>query len=308
MQERLTTLEIPIRPQSEVVAETLTDLTAARRTLAEYGVAFPAHSRVDQALAILKHAQTSGALVPVHRGDADGLRALELSFDYSAIAATLPENAIASVRRELGISLEGHLDGQELNGQPAQYQSQYVARAALVRAGLSPQHCTHSTQGGRKSPDIVVENGHSKYGIEVKRPRFLKNLVPRFNDGRDQLEPFEDGGGVIVDLTDCLRDVPVSVVDSQVSESVAILKGLVGTERGYNPGYHSIKFAGIVVRSAWGVVEGRRQAHILVHTSTAFVSFGKGPNTIDHRRGIWLRETIGKGYEQLYRTMGEVER
>jgi len=275
--------------------------------LLEYGVKFPSNSRVDQALDILSHARKTGALIPVHRGDADGLRALELAFDYSAIAATLPADAIASVRRELAISLRGPLDGQALNGQPAQYQSQYVARAALVRAGLSPQHYTHSTKGGRKSPDTFVENGLSKYGIEAKRPRFLKNMVARFNDGRDQLDQFDDGGGVVVDLTDCLRDEAAGSIDERISESAAILKELVGTATGYNPGYRSIRFAGVVARSAWAVVEGTDEAHILVHTSTAFISFGKAANTIDHRHGVWLREAIAAGYEQLYRTLGEAK-
>jgi hypothetical protein len=307
VRQELSKRQLPTRPQSVIVKDTLADLRKAQKQLVDYGVRIPDNSRIDQAIAVLEHAQETGKLVPAHRGDDLGLRALELAFDYSAIGDSLPPDAVASVRRELRDSLVGSLDGQSNNGQPIQLQSQYVARAALVRGGLTPLHPTHSTRGGRKSPDLYVENGIAVYPIEAKRPRLSKNVLPRLEDARDQLADYGEPGAIIVDITDCVRGLLPSQIDDQVQHTLQdITQVIFDPGRGYRPGYRPIMVAGVVARAAWVSIDKGAEAQIEVHTCTGFINFASAPHTILHRHGIWLRQHFGNGYEELYRTLGEV--
>jgi len=184
----------------EISAEAVRDVDTAIDLLRSWNVSVPEDSRLHQARAILADGAACGRLVPTHRGDDLGLRALELAFDYAAIADTLPTQPVAALRRELTSSLLGPLDPPEEVRGPLQLQSQFVVRAAFVLAGMSPCHPTHSPQESRSSPDLLLENGLSTYAIETKRPKLAKNVVPRMEDARAQLLDYGMPGGILVDV------------------------------------------------------------------------------------------------------------
>jgi hypothetical protein len=157
--ESFCTTEIPPRPIRQIAAEAAADVEVSIQRLTQWGVKVDRDSRLHKALTVLRHAIATGALAPQHRGDQLGLRSLEIAFDYGAIARTLPEKSVAAIRREIGDSLKGEIEPPENARGPVQLQSQGIARAAFVMAGLAPTHPTHSPKLGRSSPDLMLENG-----------------------------------------------------------------------------------------------------------------------------------------------------
>lgn len=304
--QRTTAREIHPRPQREVVSEALKDLHAALTALKAYGVHIPVLSRIDQAIEVLEHALATGDLIPAARGDSLGLQALELAFDYSAIATTLPPLPLAAVRRELRDSLRGSLDSGGPDKTAVQLQAQFVVRAGLVRGGLAPTHPTHSTNLGIPSPDLLLEKGNSTYAVEVKRPQFERNVIPRLRAARDQLDGFGSRGAVILDVTDCVRGMSPKDIDAEVRRLAIQVYGEVFEDnRGYRPGYSSIMVAGILARAGWAADHHEDEAQLDVHTSSSIAVFAKVPNTLLDHHGRWIREHLQDGLEQLYRTIGE---
>jgi len=251
----------------------------------------------------LQQAVDTGQLVPTHRGDDLGLRSLELAFDYGAIAASLPSTRIAEVRRDLEQSILGPISPHETSRGPLQLQSQFVVRAALVRAGVLP---VHPRTGGGKSPDLLVENGLSCYGIEAKRPQVAGNVLPRFDDARDQLRDFGLKGAVLVDVTDCIRDTPKHQVDETVRKlALEIYDRVFTTGWGYKEGYEGIVVAGAYARVAWTSADGDAASMVNVHTSSTIGLFTKRRNVLLDHHGRWLRAAFADGLWKLNQTLAE---
>jgi hypothetical protein len=293
------------RPVEDIAREAVADLDQAAATLATWGVKLPAGGRLPQARDILDHAAETGELVPKDRGDDLGLRALEFALDYAAIADTLPPTRVAAVRRDLETSLGGALaPPDELMG-PVQMQSQFVVRAALVRAGLSPDHPTQSHHVG-KNPDLILENGIARYAVEVKRPRTEAGFLARFDDARDQLVEYGLPGAVLIDVTDCVRSFPLADIDREVRRlALTLYDRVFVTGRGYKPGYRSIMVAGTFGRVAWQTVDGTEQSMVSVHTSSVVGVFATTQgNLLDHH-GKWIRQHFQDGLGRLYRTLSE---
>lgn len=297
---------IPPRPVEEIAAEALQDLKTASGKLTEWGVKIPAESRLFKASAILERAAKTGELAPAQRGDDLGLRSLEFAFDYAAIADTLPPKRIAVVRHELERSLIGELDPPSEARGPLQLQSQFVVRAAFVRAGLNPDHPKPTE--GVKNPDLVLENGIASYGVEVKRPRTETGLLARFDDARDQLEEYGLLGAVLVDVTDCVRGVSLPDVGKEVRRlALQLYARAFETGRGYKPGYKAIMVAGTFARVAWHTESETEadQSMVNVHTTSVVGVFATTEgNLLDHH-GKWIRRTFEDGLEKLYRTLSE---
>lgn len=297
------------RPVRDIAGEAISDIDQASKKLRAWGVKIPSNGRLVQARAILQHAAGTGEMVPLHRGDDLGLRSLELAFDYSAIADTLPPKRVAAVRRELESSLAGHLDPPEESMGPLQLQSQFVVRAAFVRAGVAPQHPTHSPRLGVQSPDLILENGLAKYAVEVKRPKTEAGLLSRFDDGRDQLLGYGLPGAVLVDVTDCVRSAPRTSVDDEVRRlALRLYDRTFVTGRGYNPGYGCVMVAGTFARIAWHSVDASGHSMVDVHTSSTIGVFATTEgNLLDHH-GKWIRRTFQDGLDLLYQTLAELHR
>ena len=306
--ETVSRREIPERPLRDILRETIDDLTKTLRLLTAYGVKVPAGSRLHQAQEILEEALASGRLVPSQRGDDLGLRSLELSLDYSAIASTLPTAGIASVRRELRDSLTGPLAPPDTDRGPLQLQSQFVVRAALVRSGLDPSHPATSSRRG-KAPDLVVTNSTDEYAVEVKRPQSAKNVIPRLASARDQLAAVGLPGAVLVDVTDCLRGLTGKDVDAEIRRlALGIYDEVFENGVGHRKGYEGIMVAGTFARVAWNATPTATGAMVEIHNSSTIGVFADAPDTPADRNSKWLRARLEDGLGRLEQTLDERHR
>ncbi|MFN2399427.1 MAG: hypothetical protein ABR543_12435 [Gemmatimonadaceae bacterium] len=302
-------IEIPARPVREIAREALDDIDSSLERLIAWDVDVPPSSRLHQARDILAAAADTGVLVPKHRGDLLGLRALELSFDYGAIADALPKQRVAALGREIRDSLNGALDPPETARGPLQLQSQAVVCAAFVRGGLSPIHPTHSPKHGKSSPDLVLENGSERYAIEAKRPQARKNIFPRFQDAHAQLLNYGLRGGVLIDVTDCLRDTPGDHLDREVRViALELYDRVFVSGQGYRPGYSDLLVVGAYTRVAWNSEDRHNEAMVKVHTSSAIDVFATTENNLNHHRAKWIRSRFQAGLERLSLTLEERSR
>lgn len=298
-------LEVPPRPVRKIAAEAIADIDVAIEAFTSYGVKVKGDSRLHQARAILQHAAATGVLVPQHRGDSLGIRSLELAFDYGAIAATLPDTRIAAVRNELQQSLTGPIEPPEAALGPLQLQSQFVVRAAYVRGGVVPNH---PKVGAGKTPDLVVRNGMSEYGIEAKRPQVPHNVIPRMEAARVQLESSGLRGAILVDVTDCTRHVERPDVDRIVREhALAMYDEIFVTGRGYRPDHDGIMVAGAYARLAWASDDRDPASMVSVHTTSTIGLFARRRNTLLDHHARWLRASFQDGLSMLSRTLAERE-
>lgn len=304
--ESSASLEIPPRPIRDIAREAVADIDQSLQALRDWGVPVRDDSRLHKARVVLKHAAGAGILVPKHRGDRLGLRSLELALDYAAIADTLPAARVTTLRRDLRDSLVGGIEPPETARGPLQLQSQAVARAAFVRAGVDPLHPTHSRKQGLSSPDLVIENEGHRYAIEAKRPQWARNVLPRFTDGCEQVKKFGLPGGVLVDVTDALRDIPRADVDGEVRRLALMMYDIVFvSEQGHRPGYEHIHIAGAYTRLAWTSHDGEETSMVDVHTSSCIGIFAAAEEAPEARRAKWLRSRFEDGLERLNRTLAE---
>lgn len=297
--------EIPPRPVREIAAETVWGIDNAIARLTAWGIRCPPDSRLHKARAILEAAAATGVLAPLHRRDLLGLRALETAFDYVAIAETLPDRRVASMRRELRDSLVGEIDPPESARGPLQLQSQALVRAAFVRAGLSPLHPTQSPRQGRSSPDLLLENGLSVYGVEAKRPQAAQNIVPRFLDGCSQLADFGVCGAVLVDVSDCLRDKD----DDARATFVYDVGGGLATEVfqsgvGHRPEFDHLMVVGAYARVAWSSEDRRDHAMVKVQLLSRITVLAQARNTLRDHRAKWIRSSFSTGLRSLTDILG----
>jgi hypothetical protein len=297
------------RPVEEIASEAVADLLNASEKLVKWGVKLPPNDRLSQAREILERAARAGEIVPAQRGDDLGLRSLELSFDYSAIADTLPGKRIAAVRKDLEASLTGDLDPQEEFMRPLQLQSQLVVRAAFVRAGLAPEHPTHSPKLGVPSPDLILHHDDKKYAIEVKRPKTAAGLLSRFDDARDQLAGYGLRGAVLIDVTDCVRAEPPGDIDKAVRRmALKLYDRTFVTGQGYKTGYEGIMVAGTFARVAWHAEEHPDHAMVNVHTSSVIGVFALLEGSVLDRHAKWIRRNFEEGLGRMYQTLSEVKK
>lgn len=289
---------IPPRSVTVVAKDALRAIDSATEALAAWGVRIPAHSRFEAAREILQVASETGILVPTHRGDDLGLRALEFVHDYAAIAQTLPPVRVTDWRRDLENSLRGPLSPRDGQRGPLQLQSQAIVRAIFVRAGLSPIHPTPPS--GTSSPDFVLVNGTLSYAVEAKRPERAHNALPRFIDGCTQLRGYDLSGGVVVDLADCGRGLPQKELDRLVHDAAEdIYREVFVIGRGHRMGYSHIMFVGLYARPAWVSADGPREAMVGVHTSSRCGVFARQAGTLPAHRAKWLREHFVRGLAGL---------
>jgi hypothetical protein len=284
---------IPPRPIRDVARDAATSVRASLRSLQDWGVKALDDSRLHQALDVLDPAASNGILIPSHRGDQLGLRALELAYDYDDIAATLPSKTVAAVRRELEQSLVGSLEPSASDRRALQLQSQFIVRGALVLAGLDPRHPL--PRSGGKSPDLVIENAISEYGIEVKRPEFARNVLPRMMDARDQLDSYGLQGAVVIDVADCLRGHSGDKDEEVQRLGRLIYEEVFAEGQGNRPGYSGIIMSGAFARIAWTSEDGEADSMVSVHTSALITIYARRRNTLQDLRARWLRDALWDG-------------
>lgn len=270
------------------------------RLLETWGVRVQEHGRQAQALSTLLQIADDGLFAPYQRGDALGMRALELALDLRVIAETLPLSRIADLRKDIEACLNGPLDPSEDERKPLQLQTQLCVRAAIEKVGVETDQPRHSGRGGRKKPDLLVQQGTLPYAIEIKRPTKEWKILDSASTAAEQLSNAGYKGGMVIDITDTLRSVNADEADESVLKwagEVARLFWREGT--GATPGMSHVLMVLVMARPNWVVEPKEDNALILVHSTSAGWAFGMREGTLDHRRGVWLRQTVSRGLNML---------
>ena len=222
---------------------------------------------------------------------------------------TLPEKRVAAIRREIGDSLRGEIEPPENARGPVQLQSQGIARAAFVMAGLAPTHPTPFPDLGGASPDLILKMGLGRYAVEIKkRPQHTKRMLELHDLTKDATKPeLLVHGGVLVDVTDCVRGSRLEKRSASVRRlALGLYARTFVTGRGHEPGYANIMMAGTFARVAWNSQDGDLVAMVQVHTlRPPLASFAQTRNSLVDHRARWIRKGFEDGLERLNRTLSE---
>lgn len=311
MERRVETerIVVPASPIRQFSAQAASDLEHTIARIEKWvGKPFPNESRPYAALEVLREVSTTARFTREQRGDDSGLRAIQLALDLAAIADSLPSDLVKDLRKDLETCAFGPLDPPPDALQPLQAQSQLIVRGALFRAGVSPGQPSHSGSGGRKKPDILVENGLSTYGIEVKRPTALRNVLPRARDAAEQLKNAGVNGGIVLDLTDCITPGNETAVDDEIlRQADAVTNEFFADGKGWKPGASHIWMITVMARPAWQVVmANEKDGQVLIHSTSVGVALGTAQGTLDTIRAKWLRRKVAEGLNRLGFTYTEV--
>lgn len=301
-------IELPARPIRQFAAETSRDLAESQIKIEKWiGHPYPVDSRLHQARNTLDDIGLTGRFTPEQRGNDDGIRAVQLALDIFAIAGALPATRVADLRKELESCASGSLNPSPPNLAPLQIQTQLVVRSAFFRAGVQPTQPTHSTAGGRKKPDILITNGLTTYGVEVKRPTASKNVLPRAVDAAGQLLNAGLTGGIVIDITDCLDEANAESTDQQIlSHADAVSDAMFIDGKGWKPGFKHILMLTVMARPAWQIeMTGEKEGQVLIHSTSCGVAFGTVRGSLDTIRSHWLRQSLGAGLNKIGFTSSE---
>lgn len=291
---------VPRRPAADLAAASLTDARHARQVIVDWGVRVPADSRLDQAIAVLEDVHLTGTLPADPIGQGLAVSALQTALDYRDIAASLPAHRVASVRKGVEGSLGGRLDPNAADRGPLQLQTQHLVAAAFHRGGADVEYPTHSPHKGMSSPDLLLPKGISLYAVEVKRPEKRHNIAPRFDDAVEQLVSYGQPGAVVIDATDCLRDVPFADFEAEAHAVAMELYSRVwgGAPIGFRAGYRDVMLAAVVARGTWQTNPDRAQ-ELQISNVSAIARFAHTENSLMARRGEWMRQALQDGLVQL---------
>jgi hypothetical protein len=291
---------VPVRPVREMARETALDLTTTAERLEKWGVRIPAGSRIPQALAILDDVARSGRFTPEQRGSHEGFQALQFAMDIRVIADSLPAGRVKELRSDIEKCVSGSLMPKPDELEPSQFQSQLIVRSAFWQMGVDPQVPTKAKFGAGRRPDILIENGASTYGIEVKRPTKESTILSNATTASEQVSHPGLKGGVILDLTDCLAGVaPGEVDDRLLSHYEGVARLFFKDGVGFVPGQSHMIIAGVLARPMWVLEGGSADPQVAVHSTSAVGAFGTSPGTLDFRRAVWIRETFNSGMNKL---------
>jgi hypothetical protein len=297
---------VPVRPVREMAKEAAADLRATAERFGNWGLRIPAGSRIAQAISVLDDVSTSGRFTPQQRAGLEGFQALQFSMDMRAVADTLPEGKVKELRTDIEKCISGPLAPNADNLEPAQFQSQLIVRSAFWRMGVDPQVPTKAQFGDRKRPDILIANGLSTYGIEVKRPTKDSTVLSNATSASGQILTPGLKGGVILDLTDCMAGVASSDVDDRLLAHYDALAALFFKNGvGFVPGQSHMIVAGVMARPMWVLQADSVDAQVAVHSTSAVGAFGVSPGTLDFRRATWIRDTFNEGMNKLGFTTSE---
>jgi hypothetical protein len=297
---------VPVRPVRDVAREAAEDLRTTSHRLQKWGVRIPAAGRVDRALTVLDDIARSGRITPEQRGNHEGFQSLQFGMDLRAIAISLPPGKIKELRADIEKCITGALISDPNNLEAAQFQSQLIVRSAFWQMGADPQVPAAARFGKGKRPDILIANGASEYGIEVKRPTKDATVLSNAKSASRQIGEPGLTGGVILDLTDCMIGVtPNKVDDLLLSQYERVAKLFFENGVGFLPGQSHMIVAGVFARPMWTVQADSGDAQVAVHSTSAVGAFGTSQGTISFRRAVWIRETFNEGMNKLGFTTAE---
>jgi hypothetical protein len=299
---------VPSRSAREFASEVTNDLEETIGKLESWmKKPFPASSRPYAALEVLRDIASTGQFTAAQRGDESGIRATQLALDLDAIGDALPPTVVTDLRRDLEVVGSGPLIPPPGSLAPLQAQSQLVVRAAYFRAGVDPGQPTHSGKGGKKKPDILIANGASTYGVEVKRPTVMKNVLPRAVDAAEQLRNADLDGGIVIDITDALEDQSPEAADAAVLSSVRMVMDAFFTDgSGWMPGYAHIWMITVMARPMWQTaMKNQIDTEVMAWNTSAGVSLGTTVGSLNTIRGTWMRNRLADGLNKIGFTSAE---
>lgn len=303
IRESVNELLILPRPINEISVEALEGIDKAIDRFAAAGIEIPPDSRIHQARQILDDVSRTGLITPKQRGDDLGLRALEVALDYGDIGNVVATRWPASARRELRASLCGDITPTVSGLRASQLQSQAIAFTAFHLAGCAPRHATLK---GVPAPDILLENGVSTYGVEVKRPQSKKGILPRFHDGIAQLRGIGVSGGILIDVTDCIRGLSSKEMEYHVRGYALDLYNVAfELDVGPRPGFSDLMVIGCYARTAAIKDETSSGAIVDLRSFATIGILARAKGTLAAHRASWLRSKFEEGQSQLYRTIRE---
>lgn len=300
--ERRERIVLPNRPILAFAREARADLERLLAQLEDWMKRpFPPSSRLHAALAVLKDMEVTGRFTREQRGNDHGLRAMQLAMDLRAIAECLPNRVVTDLRRDLELCASGPLDPQPDDLTPLQAQSQLIVRAAFNRVGVPPGDLTHSGKDGRKKPDILIANGATTYGVEVKRPTKLRNVLPRAEDAAEQLSNATLKGGVVVDISDALTsDVPDDMDTEVVRQAKVVMNAFFIDGKGWKQGFTNVMMITVMARLPRQVrMTGANSGEVNSYSTSCGIDLGTMEGTLDSRRARWMRDKLADGLDAL---------
>lgn len=289
-------LAVAPRPVALIAAEEVERINATLSRFAESGVRVPEDSRLHQARAVLESVASGAGIAPAQRGDDLGLRALEAALDYHTIARSVSASTPATARRELRDSLVGPLSPPSGQFGPLQLQSQAVAFGAFALAGCDPRHPAKTTS---KSPDILLDRGSMTYAVEAKRPQARHNISSHCIAAYEQLVASGCTGGVLVDVSDCVRGLATDSVHTFVEDAGLELLHLVATENGRKPEFRNLIVVGCYARMQAVFAETETEAIFDLITSARVVVLADVRNTLQDHRARWIRRSHEYGMKSI---------
>jgi hypothetical protein len=177
-----------------------------------------------------------------------------------------------------------------------QLQSQAVAFGAFALAGCGPRHPPKTTS---KSPDILLERGSMTYAVEAKRPQAPHNIRSHCIAGYDQLVASGCTGGVLVDVSDCVRGLNTEAVHEVVEDTGLGLLQLVATEYGRRPEYRSLIVVGCYARVQAVFAETATEAIFDLITSARIAVLADVRNSLEDHRARWIRDSHEYGMKAI---------
>jgi hypothetical protein len=261
---------------------------------------FPPDSRPYAAMAVLRDMELTGRFTRQHRGDDNGVRAMQLAMDLRAIAECLPTNVAKDLREDLEMCASGPLDPQPDYLKPLQAQSHLIVRAAFNRANVPPGELRHYKHGGKK-PDVLIENGLSTYGVEVKRPTKLSTVLPRAEYAAEQLSNANLKGGIVLDISDALTsDSPADMDAEVVRQAKTVMDAAFTNGEGWKRGYENVMMITVMARLPWQVVmTSDIDGEVNSYSTSCGVDLGKMEGMLDTIRARWMRDKLADGLDAL---------
>jgi hypothetical protein len=245
-------------------------LAVAIDQLTAFGVTVSQGSRLRCALSRIEEVAASGFFPNLPDQITELVNALEAAEDFSAIAAGLPQTNQAESRKQLRVAIGGELSGLEVDREPYRFQTQHWIGTVLRAAGLTTEIPPPSA---KESPDYLVGYLTQKYGVEVKRPMYTRNISANVEKAAKQIASFSVRGAIFLDVSDCLRERSTADVGAEVLRLTRIVETQIWDDfrREPLPNYNHVLMICVFARGNWVFVEAptplvRRENHVELYT------------------------------------------
>lgn len=297
-----------------VLAEQLSDVLGEFEA---WGLKISPASRLPRILATLRGVVSDGQYA---KASDELLRvgaAIQTAQEFIEIANTLPDEPIAAVADDLRIALAGGAEWRPKKKGHLQRQTQLWVGAMMVQAG-APTGVLERPVG--KNPDFELENGASRYAVEVKRPESANGVARLVSDAAAQIRSGRyHGGTIVVDLTDCMDESTVLSIHEGTPDLAPVNESLIG----YTRTLHEQIFD-----DAASLIRVRRDHVFSLLAFTRYVYWNSddltvpflgravvtidyqkgGPNTLKALRARWLGRLVHNGIMASgHQNLGEVD-